>query len=88
MKIKVEYLSKIQRECIKIFENDDEDHPDGRRTSAAIKSIIHWLNKITDNEYEQTIIWDIVDKYKFDKDWNATYKALEAAGYEVEKNDI
>lgn len=86
MKIKAEYLSKIQRLCMRLFEIEDGEDMRGR--NLVVGCIDKWLKKITDDEDKQIEIWDIVDKYKFDKDWNRTLQALEAAGYEVEKNDI
>ena len=82
IKIKKSYLSRLQINCVSLFDKEDDDTAQGK--GGIEHAIQHWLEKITDNERDQHIIYDIVNRYKFDTDWERTYKALTEAGYEVE----
>ena len=54
--VKLEYIVKIQRATMRIFEAQDQDYPDNRTVANNERAIQYWLNKITFNiEFQREI---------------------------------
>lgn len=85
--IKLEYIVKIQRATMRIFEALDEDYPDNRIVANNQRAIQHYLNKITSNiDYQKEIV-ETIEKNNFNIE-DRTYKCicdqLRDLGYTVE----
>lgn len=85
--IKLEYIVKIQRATMRIFEAQDQDYPDNRIVANNERAIQHYLNKITPNVDYQKEIVRTIEKHNFNAQ-DLTYKCicneLRDLGYVVE----
>lgn len=85
--VKLEYIVKIQRATMRIFEAQDQDYPDNRTVAVNERVIQHYLNKITFNIEYQKEIHKTIERNNFNAK-DLTYKCicdqLRALGYKVE----
>ena len=85
--VKLEYIVKIQRATMRIFEAQDQDYPDNRTVAVNERAIQHYLNKITFNIEYQKEIHETIERNNFNAK-DLTYKCicdqLRALGYKVE----
>ncbi len=86
MKIKAEWIVKIQRASMRIFEAEDEDYPNRRVVNANRKAIDHYLSLITDNREEQLKILAAIERENFnasDPTYKPVFDNIRALGHEV-----
>lgn len=85
--IKLEYIVKIQRATMRVFEAQDRNNPDNRVVANNERAIQYWLNKITPNIEYQSEIHKVIERNNFNAE-DLTYKCicdqLRALGYVVE----
>ncbi len=77
MEIKIEFkdIVKLQKLYIEIYEEEDQDYPDGRIIRNKEKAVQRILDKITNDNYSQRQIWYIIQTKSWDqKDYS--YKPI------------
>ena len=69
MKIKIEFkdIVKLQKLYIEIYEEEDQDYPDGRIIRNKEKAVQRILDKITNDNYSQRQIWYIIQTKSWDQ---------------------
>ncbi len=75
--IEIEFkdIVKLQKLYIEIFEEEDNDCPDGRIIANKERAVQKILNKITDNRFNQGEIWRVIQIKSWDSTDN-TYKPI------------
>lgn len=84
--IKAYYIMKIQAATIRLFEAEDDWHPDYRAVRNNERAIQHWLDKITDDEDEQREILRVIESNNWnweDKTFKPICDGLRKLGYEI-----
>ena len=71
--IKLEYIVKIQRATMRVFEAQDQDFPDNRIVANNERAIQYWLNKITPVIEYQKEIHEVIERNNFNAE-DLTYK--------------
>ena len=80
------YIVKIQAATMRLFEAEDDWHPDYRAVRANERAIQHWLDKITDDEDEQREILRVIESNNWnmeDKTFKPICDGLRKMGYEI-----
>lgn len=80
------YIVKIQAATMRLFEAEDDWHPDYRAVRANERAIQTWLDKITDDEDEQREILRIIEQGNWnreDKIFKPICDGLRKLGYEI-----
>lgn len=69
MEIKIEFkdIVKLQKLYIEIYEEEDQDYPDGRIIRNKEKAVQRILDKITNDNYSQRQIWYIIQTKSWDQ---------------------
>ena len=86
-RINVYYIVKLQAATIRLFEAEDDWHPDYRAVRINERAIQTWLDKITDDEDEQREILRVIESNNWnreDKTFKPIFDELKALGYELE----
>lgn len=87
-KIYAGHIVKIQAATMRLFEAEDDWHPDYRAVRANERAIQHWLDKITDDEDEQREILRVIERENWnreDKTFKPICDELRALGYEIKE---
>ena len=82
------YIVKLQAATMRLFEAEDDWHPDYRAVRANERAIQTWLDKITDDEDEQREILRIIERGNWnmeDTTFKPIFDELRALGYEIEE---
>lgn len=80
------YVMKLQAATMRLFEAEDDWHPDYRAVRANERAIQTWLDKITDDEDEQREILRVIERNNWnmeDKTFKPICDGLRKLGYEI-----